>query len=137
MRAIKSMKHTFSVLVAAAIFTTASLAKTAAPVYTILTLKNGQQISKRVVNSAELHNAAIELTIAFQARSPDYSILLGVAKGMTAKDRCFNLYSSRTALASVQGGILDASANSEEFLRRSIKSIEEVNNQTQVTCEMK
>jgi hypothetical protein len=33
--------------------------------------------------------------------------------------------------------MLDASENAEGFLKKSITSIEEVNNNTQVTCEMR
>ena len=105
--------------------------------YTISTFKNGQPIATREVKAVELRNAAAAMITAFQDRAPNYAQLVSVAKGMTAKDRCFNLYSSRAALASVKGGILDASANAEEFLKNSIVSIEEVNGQTQVACEMR
>jgi|JI10StandDraft_1071094.scaffolds.fasta_scaffold1042309_2 hypothetical protein len=112
-------------------------AKAASPVYTVLTFKNNQKIGKRAVSAAELHHAASELVIAFQENPPTYEVLIEVAKSMTAKDRCFNLYSSRITLASVQSGLVDASANAEEFLVNSIRSIGEVNDQTQVTCDMK
>lgn len=105
--------------------------------YTISTFKNGQSIATRQVKAVELRNAAAAMITAFQDRAPNYAQLVSVAKGMTAKDRCFNLYSSRAVLASVKGGILDASANAEEFLKNSIVSIEEVNGQTQVACEMR
>ena len=105
--------------------------------YTISTFKNGQPIATREVKAVELRNAAAAMITAFQDRAPSYAQLVSVAKGMTAKDRCFNLYGSRAALASVKGGILDASANAEEFLKNSIVSIEEVNGQTQVACEMR
>lgn len=121
-----------AVLCAAATQTTA-----ASTAYTISTFKNGQPIGTRKVNTVELRNAATALTSVFQEQIPSYDRLVSVARGMTAKDRCFNLYSSRTALASVEAGMLDASANAEGFLKNSITSIEEVNNQTQVTCEMR
>jgi len=89
-----------------------------------------------VVKAVELRNAAIAMTNEFRDLTPSYDLLVSVAKDMTAKDRCFNLYSSRAALASVEGGMLDASANAEEFLKNSIASIEEVNSQSQVMCEM-
>lgn len=108
----------------------------ASPAYTISTFKNGQPIGVRVVNLIELRIAAIALTNEFRDLAPSYDRLVSVAKDMTAKDRCFNLYSSRAALAFVEGGILDASANAEEFLKNSIASIEEVNSQSQVMCEM-
>jgi hypothetical protein len=134
---MKLLNRSFPMFAVLAICASTCWAKTTTPTYTIFTLKNGQQIGKRIVHVAELRDAATALIAAFQERTPDYSLLVSVAKGMNAKDRCFNLYSSRTALASVQGGIQDASANSEEFLNNSIRSIEEVNNQTQVTCDMK
>jgi len=108
----------------------------ASPAYTISTFKNGQPIGARVVKAVELRNAAIAMTNEFRDLTPSYDLLVSVAKDMTAKDRCFNLYSSRAALASVEGGMLDASANAEEFLKNSIASIEEVNSQSQVMCEM-
>lgn len=114
--------------------TTQSMAATG---YTISTFKNGQQIGTRKVNAVELRNATIAMTSAFQDRLPSYDLLVNVAKGMTAKDRCFNLYSSKVALASVEGGMLDASANAEGFLKSSIDSIGEVNSLTQVTCELR
>ncbi|WP_227105137.1 hypothetical protein [Chromobacterium rhizoryzae] len=110
----------------------------AAPtVYTISTFKNGQLVGARKVKPSELRNAAIAMTSAFQEQTPSYDQLVSVAQGMTAKDRCFNLYSSRAALASVQAGMLDASPNAEQFLKNSIASIEEMNSQTQVTCKMR
>jgi hypothetical protein len=109
----------------------------ASTAYTISTFKNGQPIGTRKVNAVELRNAAVALTSTFQDQIPSYDLLVSVAKGMTAKDRCFNLYSSRAALASVEGGMLDTSANAEGFLKNSIVSIEEVNSKTQVTCEMR
>lgn len=105
--------------------------------YVISTFKNGQLIGTRKVNIVELRNAASTLSSAFQNEPPEYEQLLAVAKAMTAQDRCFNLYASRTALASVEAGIFDASANSEEFLKNSIASIEEINSYTQVTCAMR
>lgn len=123
-----------AVLVLCAATTQTMAASTA---YTISTFKNGQPIGTRKVNAVELRNAAIAMTSAFKDKIPSYDLLVSVAKGMTAKDRCFNLYSSRVALASVEGGILDASANAEGFLKNSIVSIEEVNSKTQVTCEMR
>lgn len=108
----------------------------ASPDYTIVTFKNGRPIATREVYAMELRNAAVALTSRFREQTISYSRLLSVAKSMTAKNRCFNLYSVRTALASVEGGLLDASANAEEFLKNSIASIEEVNSQSQVTCEM-
>ena len=89
-----------------------------------------------MVNLIELRIAAIALTNEFRDLTPSYDLLVSVAKDMTAKDRCFNLYGSRAALAFIEGGILDASANAEEFLKNSIASIEEVNSQSQVMCEM-
>lgn len=102
----------------------------------ILTYKNGLQIGKRDVYPVELRNAAVLLTSTFKEQLPSYGRLVSVAEGMSAKDRCFNLFSSRAALASVQSGMLDASANAESFLKNSIASIEEVNTRTQVTCKM-
>ena len=122
-----------SVLVLCSAATQTMAASTA---YTISTFKNGQPIGTSKVNAAELRNAAIALTSVFQEQMPSYDKLVSVAKGMTAKDRCYNLYSSRAALASVEAGMLDASAIAEEFLKYSIKSIEDINSQTQVTCEM-
>lgn len=123
-----------TVLVLCAATTQTMAASTA---YSISTFKNGQPIGARKVTTVELRNAAIALTGVFQEQMPSYDRLVSVAKGMTAKDRCFNLYSSRAALASVEAGMLDASANAEGFLKNSITSIEEVNGQTQVTCEMR
>ena len=115
-----------------------TFAFSAQPEYnTILTLKNGQQIGARNVYPAELRNAAIALTSAFNDQPPSYARLLSVAESMSAKDRCFNLFSSRFAFASIDGGLLDASANTENFLKNSIKTIEDVNSRTQVTCKMK
>ena len=105
--------------------------------YSILTFKNSQQIGIRKVKPVELKNAAIGLSSAFKEQSPTYDVLVNVAKGMTAKDRCFNLFSSRVALASIEAGQLDASQYAEDFLKNSIASIELVNDQTQVKCEMK
>lgn len=116
---------------------TAAQTMAASTAFTISTFKNGQPIGTRKVTAAELRNAAIALTSVFQEQMPSYDRLVSVAKGMTAKDRCFNLYGSRVALASVEAGMLDASANAEGFLKYSIKSIEEINSQTQVTCEMR
>ena len=104
---------------------------------TILTFKNGQQIGVRNVYSAELRNAAVALTSAFNDQPPTYARLLSVAESMSAKDRCFNLFSSRIALSSVESGRLDASANAENFLKNSISTIDDVNSRTQVTCKMK
>ena len=106
-------------------------------VYTIFTFKNGQRLGARVVKPIELRNAAVGMTTAFREAKPSYAVLLDVAKSMTAKDRCFNLFSSRIALASASSGLLDVSANAEEFLKNSVASIEEVNGQTQVACEMR
>jgi len=105
--------------------------------YIIFTFKNDQPIGSRQVKPVELKNAAIALSSAFKEQTPTYEVLVNVAKGMTAKDRCFNLYSSRVALASIEAGILDASQYAEDFLKNSINSIESVNDQTQVKCEMK
>ncbi len=105
--------------------------------HTIATFMNGQPIGTRVVKSVELRNAAIAMTNAFKNQTPSYVILESVAKGMTAKDRCFNLYSSRFALASVEVGMLDSSANAKEFLENSIASLQAVNSLSQVTCEMR
>lgn len=132
------MLHRLVLLSAAFVLCVATTQTMAASTaYTISTFKNGQPIGTRKVNVVELRNAAIALTSVFQDRIPSYDQLVSTAKSMTAKDRCFNLYSSRVALASVEGGILDASANAEEFLKNSIISIGEVNGQTQVTCEMR
>lgn len=127
------------ILLSAAVVLCAATTQTmaASTAYTISTFKNSQPIGTRKVNAVELRNAAIAMTSAFQDQIPSYDLLVSVAKGMTAKDRCFNLYSLRVALASVEGGILDTSANAEEFLKNSIVSIEEVNSKTQVTCEMR
>ena len=115
-----------------------TLAFAAQPDYNaILTFKHGQQIGVRNVYPAELRNAAVALTSAFNDQPPTYARLLSVAESMSAKDRCFNLFSSRIALASVEGGLLDASANAENFLKNSISTIEDVNSRTQVTCKMK
>lgn len=109
-----------------------------APVeYTIFTFKNGQQIGARKVKPVELRNAAIAITDAFQERIPPYEHMVKVAKGMTAKDRCFNLFSSKIALTSIEAGKLDASQYAQDFLSGSVSSIESVNSQTQVTCEMR
>ena len=107
----------------------------ASPAFTVFTFKNGQKIGARIVKGEELRNAAFTLVSAFQEQVPSYQQLISVAKSMTAKDRCFNLYSSRFALASIESGNLDGSANSEEFLKNSIASIESVNSETRVTCE--
>lgn len=111
----------------------------AAPIsYVISTFKNGKQVGARKVNVGEIHAAASALNAAFQNESaPQYEQLFAVTKTMTAKERCFNLYASRSALASIETGIFDASANAEEFLNNSIRTIEDVNIQTQVTCQMK
>ena len=105
--------------------------------YTIYTFKNGMRLGTRIVTVVELRESAAFLTTRFQDQSPSYLRLVTVAKSMTAKDRCFNLYSSRSTLAAVQAGMLDASPNAEEFLKNSAASIDEVNRQTQVTCEMR
>jgi hypothetical protein len=104
--------------------------------FTISTFKSGQKIGVRKVKPQELRNAATTLVTVFQNQTPSYSRLIDVAKGMTARDRCFNLYGSRVALASVKSGKLDSSANAEEFLANSISTIEAVNTETQVTCKM-
>ena len=117
--------------------TTQTMAASASTAYTISTFKNGQPIGTREVSAVDLRNAAKHLTSAFQEQMPSYERLISVAKGMTAIDRCFNLFSSRVALASVKAGMLDASANAEGFLENSITSIEKVNSQTLVTCEMR
>ena len=109
----------------------------APPTYTIATFKNGQPIATRDVEPIELRHAAIALTTAFKDQTPSYALLVSAAKDMTAKDRCFNLYSSRAAMTSVVSGMLDASSNAKEFLKNSIASIEKVNNQTQITCELR
>jgi hypothetical protein len=114
-----------------------TMAASSANYYTISTFKNGQAIGVREVNPDELRNASIALVSHFKDRIPSYGQLVSVANGMTAKERCFNLYSSRVALGSIESGMLDASANAEEFLKNSIVSIEEVNSKTQVMCEMK
>lgn len=131
------MTRRFLLLALLASFSAICMAKTPPPTYTIVTFKNGHEIGKRTVRIVDLHNAARALISAFNDRTPDFGLLVGVAKSMPAKDRCFNLFSSRVALASVQAGIFDTSANSEDFLNKSIRSIEEVNSQTQVTCDMK
>lgn len=105
--------------------------------YTISTFKNGQRIGTRKTEAAELRNAATALTSAFQEHTPSYDRLVSVAKGMTARDRCFNLYSSRVALASIEAGMLDASQNAKTFFQDSISSIEAENSQTQITCNMR
>lgn len=105
--------------------------------YTIVTLKSGQSIGTRKTEAAELRNAAIALTEAFPENVPGYENLLSVAKGMTAKDRCFNLFSSRVAMALIEADMLDASQNAEAFLKNSISSLEAVNSQTEITCEMR
>lgn len=115
----------------------ASQATASPPTYTIVTLKNGQEIGTRNIAAIELRNATSALVEAFQEQPPSYAVLLSIAKGMTAKTRCFNLYGSRIALASIESGKIDASANAEEFLKGSITSIEQVNAQTQITCEMR
>ena len=105
---------------------------------TISTFKNGQPLGMRKTEAAELRNAAIMLAGVFQeSTTPSYERLVTVAKGMTAKDRCFNLFSSRVAIASIEAGMLDASQNAEVFLKSSISSLEAINSQTQVTCEMR
>ena len=104
--------------------------------YTIYTFKNGMRLGTRIVTVMELRESAVYLTTRFQEQTPSHDRLATVAKSLTAKDRCFNLYSSRSALAAVQAGMLDASPNAEDFLKNSVESIEEVNRQTQVTCEM-
>lgn len=103
---------------------------------TISTLKNGQLIGTRKVNDSEFRNAAISLSQAFKEQTPSYEILLDVAKSMTAKDRCFNLYSSRFAIASIEAGKIDASQNAEDFLKKSISSIDAINSITNVNCEI-
>lgn len=104
--------------------------------FTIYTFKSGMRLGTRIVTVMELRESAVYLTTRFQDQAPNYDRLVTVAKSMTAKDRCFNLYSSRTTLAAVLAGMLDASPNAEDFLKNSVASIEEVNYQTQVTCEM-
>lgn len=103
-------------------------------VSSITTSKNGQVIGVRKVTGDELRNSAVVLSTAFQERAPTYEHLLNVAKGMNAKDRCFNLFSSKVTLASIAAGKLDASQNAEAFLKGSISSLEAVNSQTQVKC---
>ncbi len=105
--------------------------------YIISTFKNGQPIGTRKTEAAELRNAAIGLAGAFQDKAPSYERLVSVAKGMTAKDRCFNLLSGKVAIASIEASKLDASQNAEVFLKNSIASLEAVNSQTHVTCEMR
>lgn len=126
----------FVVCTAASQTIAASTGKTIST-YTISTFKNDQIIGTRKVNEVELLSMAIGFTSEFKAQTSSYDLHLRVAKGMTAKERCFNLYTSRVALASVEAGVLDASANAERFIRNFITSIEEVNTQTQVVCEMR
>lgn len=105
--------------------------------YAIYTFKNEQLLGTRKVKLSEMRDGAIALTSTFKDKSPSYQVLLDVAKGMTAKDRCFNLFVSRVAIASIEAGKLDASQYAEEFFGNSIESIEAVNTATQVRCEMK
>ena len=131
------MRLLISFLVFLLLDVAATQAVAASTVYTISTFKSGQPIGTRKIKAAELRNAAIAMTSTFQEKTPSYELLVSVAKGMTAKDRCLNLYSSRVAMASIEAGMLDTSQNAEEFLKNSISSIEAVNSQTQVTCEMR
>ncbi len=109
----------------------------AAPGPTISTFKNGQVIGIRATTTEEVRAAATAMATAFEKDPPNRAALLGAAKAMTAKARCFNLYMGRVAMASIQAGKIDASANSEAFLQDSIATLSEVNDQTQVKCEMK
>lgn len=103
----------------------------------ISTYKNGQLIGVRPVMNSELRDAATALSLVFRDKAPSYDHLVNVAEGMTAKNRCFNLYSSRFALASIEAGKLDASSSTRVFLKDSISSFEAVNSRTQVKCEMR
>ena len=109
----------------------------ASSTYTIATFKNIRPIGIRSVEAVEIRNAIILLINEFQDITPSYGQLITVAEVMSAKENCFNLYMSIIALASVEGGILDASTNAKEVLKNSIASIKEVNSQNQVTCEMR
>ena len=104
--------------------------------YIISILKNGQEIGTRKTEATELHNAAIALASVFREKASSYERLVAAAKGMTAKDRCFNLFSSKVAMASIEAGMLEASQNAQMFFKISISALDAVNNKTQVTCEM-
>ncbi len=97
--------------------------------FIISTFKNGQPMGTRKTEAAEFRNAAIGLVSTFQDKTPSYERLVSVAKSMAAKDRCFNLLSSKFAIASVEAGIVDASQNAEMFLKNSVASLEAVNSQ--------
>lgn len=111
-------------------------AESAPSFYTIKTYKNGIAISARKVTVAELRSASHAMIDAFKDSSPSYDFLVNIANSMNAKERCFNLFGARTALATIETGIIDASKNSEESLKKSIASFEEVNGNTNVSCTM-
>lgn len=137
MRACWKTIIVFSSVMAMAFVCSTSAAAQKDAGYVISTYKNGAKVGSRKVTATELRNASIGLVDAFQAGRPDYQILLKAAKSMTAMDRCFQWFVAGIAMASIQSGALDASANAENFLQDSKESIGETNTATRVTCDMR
>ena len=116
---------------------TYQIAEAAPDSYSISTLKNGQQIGLRKVSSVEMRQSSSALANAFQEKRPSYDEMLDVAASMTAKDRCFNLFSAKLAVGAVEAGKIDVSATAESFLKDTIATIDQINKQTNVSCEIK
>ena len=106
-------------------------------IYIISTFKSGQAIDVRRADVAQLRDAAFAMTNALQKNTPSREQLLNAAKATPEKDRCFNLHSSMVALASIDAGTLDALQKTRELLRNSISSIEAVNSEAKINCEMR
>ncbi|MGY8624340.1 hypothetical protein [Chromobacterium violaceum] len=111
-------------------------AESAPSFYTIKTYKNGIAIDAHQVTVTELSSSSHALIDAFKDSNPSFDFLIQIANSMNAKERCINLFGARTALATIEAGIIDASKNAEETLKKSITAFEEVNSNTNVSCTM-